>query len=114
VETEEELSALFNPYLPIKMFVKQRSSFVCWQFFVCISQMVTTWIGFTTFNVEQDFLGCRPDGHVWVYLRGWGDFFITFHIVMVFFQASMAMSVFYRIPSKFGYFDRAKNPPKKV
>jgi hypothetical protein len=85
VETEEELSALFNPYLPIKMFVKQRSSFVCWQVFVCMSQMITTWIGFTTFNIEQDFLGCSPDGHVWVYLRGWGDFFITFHIVMVFF-----------------------------
>ena len=76
--------------------------------------MIVTWIGYTAFNAEQDFLGCSPDGHVWVYLRGWGDFFITFHIVMVFFQASQGMSVFWRIPRSFGYFDPVKNTFHKM
>lgn len=51
-QTEEEIAALFNPYLPISMFKKQKSSFVCWQVFTAVNQVWLTFIGFSTFNKE--------------------------------------------------------------
>lgn len=104
------INSFIDPYQPIAMFVKQKGSFVCWQVFVCINQISLTWMGFIALNQEQDFLACTPSGHVWRFLNGFGDFFISNHIVMVFLQAAQAMYVFYRIPNNSGYFDPIKNP----
>jgi hypothetical protein len=67
-------------------------------------------VGFLAVDTSQDFLQCGKGGYSWVYLRGFGDFFISFHLAIIFFQASQAMYVFYRIPSKAGYFDPVRNP----
>ena len=75
----------------------------------CISLVWLTIVGYTTFNHDQSFLGCSPDGHMWKFLNKYGDIFITCHIVLVFFQAAQAMSVFYKTPKEFGYFDPVKN-----
>jgi hypothetical protein len=51
-QTEEEVAALFNPYLPISMFKKQKQQFVCWQVQTCISLVWLTFIGYSTFNKD--------------------------------------------------------------
>lgn len=75
-----------------------------------LTQGILAWIGFLAVDTGQDFLQCAHGGYSWVFLRGFGDFFITFHICIIFWQAAQAMAVFYRIPNQFGYFDSVRNP----